>query len=124
MTLQRPESRPPRWAEFLLLLLLPWQYRDEHLGDLHEGFQRRVGEVRWMVFSQGARLLAVGIAVGLVASLGLSRLLGSLVYGISATDPVSFVGIPAVLALVALAANLIPARRATRMDPATTLRSD
>jgi len=77
-----------------------------------------------MVFSQGARLLAVGIAVGLVASLGLSRLLGSLVYGISATDPVSFVGIPAVLALVALAANLIPARRATRMDPATTLRSD
>ena len=80
--------------------------------------------VRWMVFAQGGRLLAAGIAVGLFAGFGVSRLLGNLVFGISATDPVTFIGVPLVLAAVALAANLIPARRATRLDPADTLRAD
>jgi len=80
--------------------------------------------VRWMVVSQGARLLAIGIAVGLVAAFAVSRLLGNLVFGISATDPLTFIGVPLVLAAVALAANMIPARRATRLDPADTLRAD
>ena len=79
--------------------------------------------VRWMIVSQGTRLLAAGIAIGLVAAFALSRLLGNLVYGIGTSDPVTFVGVPAVLAVVALVANLVPARRATRMDPARTLRS-
>lgn len=82
------------------------------------------GAVRWMIVSQGSKLLAVGMAVGLVAAFGLSRLLGNLVYGISTTDPLTFVGVPVILALVALVANLVPARRATRMDPARTLRAE
>jgi putative ABC transport system permease protein len=83
-----------------------------------------VATVRWMVLAQGSRLTAVGIAIGLVAAFGLSRMLGSLVFGISATDPATFIGVTLILALVALVANLIPARRATRLDPAVALRSD
>ena len=54
----------------------------------------------------------------------LSRLLGGVIYGISATDPVTFVGVPAILGLVALVANYLPARAATRGDPLAALRSD
>jgi ABC-type antimicrobial peptide transport system permease subunit len=82
------------------------------------------GTVRWMVLGQGGRLLAVGLSVGLVAALALSRLLAGLVVGVSATDPLTFTAMPALLALVALVANLIPARRATKMDPASTLRAE
>ena len=82
------------------------------------------GEVRRMVLGQGARLLAAGLAIGLVAAFLLSRLLGNVVFGISSTDPVTFVGVPLALAAVALLANLVPALRATRMDPASTLRSE
>jgi predicted permease len=82
------------------------------------------GAVRRMVVGQGVRMIAVGVAIGLLAAFGVSRLLGNLVFGISATDPLTFVGVPLLLALVALAANLVPAVRATRLDPATTLRSE
>jgi putative ABC transport system permease protein len=82
------------------------------------------GTVRLMVLSQGARLLAVGVAAGLLAGFAVSRLLGTLVFGISATDPLTFAGVPLVLAGVALVANLIPAWRATRLDPADTLRAN
>jgi len=82
------------------------------------------GSVRWMVVRQGAGLMALGIAIGLGASFLLSRMLANLVFGISPTDPLTFIGVPAILASVALIANLIPARRATRLDPANTLRSD
>ena len=78
--------------------------------------------VRTMILGQGARLLAVGLVLGLVLSFLVSGLLRGLVFGISATDPMTFVGIPVLLASVALVANLIPAIRATRMDPARTLR--
>ena len=83
-----------------------------------------VGSVRWMVVSQGARLLGLGVVIGLAAAFALSRLLANVVVGVSATDPITFIGVPAVLAVVTLVANLIPARRATRMDPATTLRAE
>ncbi len=82
------------------------------------------GNVRWMIVAQGARVLALGIVIGLAAAFGLSRVLSGIVVGISPTDPLTFVGVPAVLAVVALAANLIPARRATKMDPAATLRAE
>jgi predicted permease len=83
-----------------------------------------VGSVRRMIVLQGARILAIGIAAGLVAALLLSRLLDSLVFGISATDGLTFVGVPLVLGLVGLVANIVPALRATRLDPAATLRAD
>ncbi len=77
-----------------------------------------------MVVSEGARLLGAGIALGLLASFGISRLLSSLMFGVSNSDPLTFIGMPVLLAAVALAANLIPARRATRLDPAEPLRAN
>ena len=83
-----------------------------------------VSAVRWMIVSQGARLMVAGVVIGLLAAFGMSRLLANLVFGVSPTDPLTFIGVPLVLMAVALAANMIPARRATRTDPATTLRAD
>jgi putative ABC transport system permease protein len=83
-----------------------------------------VSTVRAMVIGQGTRILLFGIGAGMVAAFALSRLLSTLVYGISATDPLTFVGVPIVLGLVALVANLIPAVRATRTDPVTALRAE
>jgi putative ABC transport system permease protein len=83
-----------------------------------------VGSVRWMILRQGGTLLGAGMAIGLVASFVLSRLLGNVVYGVTTSDPATFVGVPIVLGTVALLANFIPARRATRLDPAKTLRAD
>ncbi len=80
--------------------------------------------VRWLIVGQGTRLLGLGIVIGLAASFGLSRLLDSIVFGISAHDPVTFIGVPLILSAVALFAMVIPARRATHMDPARTLRSE
>jgi putative ABC transport system permease protein len=83
-----------------------------------------VSTIRWMILSQGARLLGAGIVVGLLAAFAVSRLLGSLVVGVSTSDPATFIGVPVLLASVAIVANLIPARRATRLDPAATLRAE
>lgn len=80
------------------------------------------GDVRRMVLIQGVRILAIGGAVGLVGAFLLSRLLTSLVYGISTTDPVTFIGVPMILGAVALLANYIPALQATRIDPMKALR--
>jgi predicted permease len=77
-----------------------------------------------MVLAQGARLAAVGIALGLAASLVATRALESLLYGVTSADPLTFVAVPLVLAAVALVAILIPARRATQVDPAVALRAD
>ena len=80
--------------------------------------------VVWLVLSQAASLVAVGIAVGIAGALALSRLLGAMLYGVGAHDPVTFASVPVVLALVALVATLIPAWRAARVDPVIALRSE
>jgi ABC-type antimicrobial peptide transport system permease subunit len=81
------------------------------------------GGVVRLVVGQGMRPVVLGIVVGaLLARLG-SRLLTSLVYGIGTTDPVTFALVPLVLAAVALAASVVPARRATRVEPTQALQS-
>jgi predicted permease len=79
-------------------------------------------DVLRLVLKQGAMLAGVGIAIGIVAALGLTRLVSGLLYGVSATDPVAFVAVIALLGVVALLATLIPARRAARVDPMIVLR--
>jgi predicted permease len=79
-------------------------------------------DVLRMVFSHGLRLFAIGAALGLAAALALSRTMSHLLYGISASDPVSFLTVTFVLGLVTLLACYIPARRAMRVDPLVALR--
>jgi putative ABC transport system permease protein len=84
------------------------------------GAQR--ADVLRMVLGEGAKMTAVGVIIGLLAALGLTRLMAKLLFGVSATDPFTFVAVSSLLALVALAACYIPARRATRVDPIVALR--
>jgi putative ABC transport system permease protein len=84
----------------------------------------RPGQVMRMVLAQGARPALVGAGVGLALALGLSRFMGSLVYGIAPADPVSVVGAALVFGAAAFLACLVPARRATRIDPMAALRCD
>jgi len=80
-------------------------------------------EVVGVVFRDGARLVGLGLALGVAAALGLSRLVESLLFDVSTTDPSGFAAI-GLLAVVALAACLVPALRATRVDPVVALRSE
>ena len=79
-------------------------------------------DVLRMVFSHGLKLFLMGAGFGLAAALALSRTLGHLLYGVSANDPLSFVGVIVVLGAVTLLACYIPARRAMRVDPLAALR--
>ncbi len=92
------------------------------------GIRMALGARREQVLSllvrQGMRLALIGTLVGLVAGVLLGRLLSNVLYGVSAFSPVAFVGLPLLLLLVALAASLVPARRATRVDPVVALRQD
>jgi putative ABC transport system permease protein len=80
--------------------------------------------VRRLVVREGMSLAALGAAFGLAAAWGLTRWISSLLFGVTATDPVTFVVVPLGLALVALVATYVPARRATRVDPVRALRTE
>ena len=82
----------------------------------------RTGDVVRLVLKEGLILVGAGVGLGLVTAMGVSRLLGSFLYGISPTDALTFITIPSVLVLVALVASYVPARRATRVDPMIALR--
>jgi len=77
--------------------------------------------LQWIA-GRGMRLAGIGLVAGLLLAFVMARLLSSLIFGVSATDPLIFAGIPAVLALVALAACYLPALRAMRVDPIVALR--
>ena len=82
------------------------------------------GGVLLMIVREGLTLTAVGISVGLLAAFGMSRVLSSLLYGVSASDPIVFGGAVATLGIAALIASYLPARRAAKLPPATALRTD
>ena len=82
----------------------------------------RPTDVRAMVVRQGAMLTAIGTGVGLLGALALTRLMRTLLFAVTPTDPITYAGIACVLAAVALLASYLPARRATRVDPLIALR--
>jgi putative ABC transport system permease protein len=84
----------------------------------------RRGQVLAMVLREGMRTIVIALIVGLVVAVATTRLLSSQLFGVSAVDPLTFAVVPVLLAVVALAACYLPARRASRVDPIVALRAD
>jgi ABC-type antimicrobial peptide transport system permease subunit len=81
-------------------------------------------QVLRMIVRRGVGLAALGIVMGLAAALALSRLVRGLLYDVTATDPVTYAMVPALLLMVAVVASLVPGLRAVRVSPLTALRSE
>lgn len=77
-----------------------------------------------LVLSQGARLAGLGVLVGVIGAAAVTRVVTTLLYNVSATDPLSFAGTAAFLTLVAILASYVPARRATAVEPMIALRAE
>jgi ABC-type antimicrobial peptide transport system permease subunit len=77
-----------------------------------------------LVVGQAARMAAIGLGLGLLAAFGVSRAMASMLYGVSASDPMTYAGVAAVLGAIAVVASWLPARRATRVDPIVALRAE
>jgi putative ABC transport system permease protein len=84
------------------------------------GAQR--SDILRMILGECAQLALLGVGIGIVAALGLTRLMSSMLYGVGASDPLTFVAVAGILILVAFAACWLPARRAMRVDPMVALR--
>ncbi len=99
------------------------QQRTQEIG-IRMALGAESGALRNMVVGQGLVLALVGIAIGLGAAYGLTRLLTTILFQVKPLDPMAFTAVPVVLTLVALAAIWFPATRATKIDPVTALRSE
>jgi predicted permease len=90
------------------------------------GIRVALGARRWdvlrLVLNHSVKMAVLGVLIGVAASLALTRLMDKMLYGVSATDPITFLAVAIVLTFVALAASYIPARRAMRVDPIVALR--
>jgi ABC-type antimicrobial peptide transport system permease subunit len=84
------------------------------------GAQQR--DVLRLMLGEGMKMALLGVAVGIAVALGLTHLMVNILFGVSATDPLTFLGVATLLVVVALVACWIPARRATRVDPLVALR--
>jgi ABC-type antimicrobial peptide transport system permease subunit len=82
------------------------------------------GQMLAMVMGQGIKLAGIGVAIGMVAAYGLTRVLSSVLFGVKASDPLTYAIVAVVLIGVALIAALVPALRATRVDPVIALRNE
>jgi putative ABC transport system permease protein len=82
------------------------------------------GDVQRLVVRQGMLLAGVGLGLGLLAAFGLTRVMASLLFGVSVTDPVTYLGLALLLGVIALLACYIPARRATKVNPVVALRAE
>jgi putative ABC transport system permease protein len=101
-------------------------YVQQHLKDIsiRMALGGSGGDVLRLVLGQGLRVVAVGVACGLAIAIGFTRLISSLFFGVSALDPAAFAGAGVAVLVVALAACLLPARRAMRLQPASVLRGE
>jgi putative ABC transport system permease protein len=86
------------------------------------GAQR--ADVLGLVLAQGGRITAAGIVIGSAASVGLARFMANLLFAVRALDPATFAAVASVLALIAMVASYVPARRMLRVDPLIALRSE
>jgi predicted permease len=97
------------------------QQRTQEIG-IRRALGADAGQVRNLVVFQGMRLSLVGVVLGVASAYAASRVLASLLYGVTARDPIVFISVPTILAIVALLAVWVPARRASRVDPMIALR--
>jgi ABC-type antimicrobial peptide transport system permease subunit len=84
----------------------------------------RGGDVLGMILAGAARVLAAGIVIGLLTAVLLTRALESVLYGVAPLDPLTFVAVPALIAIVGMVAGAVPALRAARIDPLKSMRAE
>jgi len=111
------------FAALALVLAYTVAQRRRELG-IRMALGASAGEVVRMVVRQGLTMWAVGIGIGAVAALAMTRALAALLFGVSATDPATFAAVALVLGAVSLLASYVPARQAARVDPMIALRSE